>query len=96
MYRRAQPTVELFPMPDESASTPVTRSVLAGGLFSPTALELDRTLPISEVAVLVGLSQHTLRRHYRHLIRRLTPGRVGIRLRDALAIGSNDSTTTTA
>jgi hypothetical protein len=61
-------------MPNEAAvTTPVTRTTLAG-LFAPTAVELDRMLPVSEVAALVGLSQHTLRRHYRHLIRRLSPG----------------------
>jgi hypothetical protein len=51
-------------------------------------------LDLNEVAALVGLSRDSIKRHYRHLIRRLTPGRVGIRMRDALTIGSPGSSTT--
>jgi hypothetical protein len=51
-------------------------------------------LSINEAAVLVGLSPYSLRRHHRHLIRRLTPGRVGIRLRDVIAIGNGTANST--
>jgi hypothetical protein len=64
----------------------------------PVVFGPDRMLSLNEAAVFVGLSRDTLRRHYAHLIRRLTPGRVGIRLRDALAIGNSTAAanTTTA
>ena len=59
--------------------------------FPPTArFELDRILSIDEVVALSGLSRDTIRRHHSHLIRRLSPRRLGIRLGDALTmIGGN-------
>jgi hypothetical protein len=52
--------------------------------------ELDRILSIDEVVALSGLSRDTIRRHHSHLIRRLSPRRLGIRLGDALTmIGVN-------
>jgi hypothetical protein len=44
-------------------------------------------LTLDEVAEFRGLSKDGIRRHYSHLIRRLSPRRVGIKLRDALTIG---------
>jgi hypothetical protein len=45
---------------------------------------------IDEVVALSGLSRDTIRRHHSHLIRRLSPRRLGIRLGDALTmIGGN-------
>jgi hypothetical protein len=80
-------------MPDETAvAAPAAPQALPPGSFSvPTAFDLERMLSINEAAVLVGLSPYSLRRHHRHLIRRLTPGRVGIRLRDVLSIGNPNS-----
>jgi hypothetical protein len=51
-------------------------------------LERERIISLIEAAELTGLSQDSLRRHYSHLIRRLTPRRLGMKLGDVLAIGS--------
>ena len=62
--------------------------------FPPTArFELDRIVSIDEVVALSGLSRDTIRRHHSHLIRRLSPRRLGIRLGDALTMigGGNAS-----
>jgi hypothetical protein len=48
----------------------------------------DRMLSLNEAAVLAGISRDTIRRRYGHLIHRLSPKRVGVRLKDALAIGN--------
>jgi hypothetical protein len=58
-------------------------------LRPPTAFELDRMLTLDEVAEFRGLSKDGIRRHYAHLIRRLSPRRVGMSLRDALTIGND-------
>jgi hypothetical protein len=50
--------------------------------------ELERMLTLDEVAEFRGLSKDGIRRHYAHLIRRLSPRRVGMKLRDALTIGN--------
>jgi hypothetical protein len=53
----------------------------------PTEFDLQRMLTLDEVAEFRGLSK--VRRHYGHLIRRLSPRRVGMTLRDALTIGKS-------
>jgi hypothetical protein len=58
---------------------------------TPYSFELERVLPLDEAAVLTGLSQDSLRRHYKHLILHLSPRRVGIRLRDVLTIGTGSA-----
>jgi hypothetical protein len=60
--------------------------------YVPVAFGPDRMLSLNEACVLVGLSRDSLRRHHAHLIRRLSPGRVGVRLRDALSIGGGNTT----
>jgi hypothetical protein len=70
---------------EESGTTPVPAQSVKGCV--PVVFGPDRILTLNEASVLVGLSRDSLRRHYAHLICRLTPGRVGIRLRDALSIG---------
>jgi hypothetical protein len=60
---------------------------------TPTPFDLDRMLTLAEVVELVGVSRDSIQRHYAHLIRRITPGRVGIRMRDALTIGEGGSIT---
>jgi hypothetical protein len=62
----------------------------------PPAFELDRMISIDEAAALAGLSRDSIRKHHRHLIRRLSPGRIGLRVRDVLAIGNCDKPTFTA
>jgi hypothetical protein len=56
------------------------------------AFERERIVPIAEAALLAGVSKDVFRRYYSHLIRRVSPYRVGVRICDALAIGSGDST----
>jgi hypothetical protein len=56
--------------------------------YAPATFD-DRMLSLDEAAALTRLSRDSLRRHHSHLIRRLSPRRVGIRLRDALSIGNN-------
>jgi hypothetical protein len=54
----------------------------------PEGLELERMLTMPEVSELTGLSPDSIKRHYGHLIRRISPRRVAIKLRDALSIGA--------
>ena len=62
----------------------------ARGKFPPSAkgIELERMLTMPEVSRLTGLSPDSIRRHHGHLIRRMSPRRVAIKLRDALSIGA--------
>jgi hypothetical protein len=52
------------------------------------AFELERIITLAEAARLTGLSEDSIRRHYAHLILRLSPRRVGMKFRDAIAIGT--------
>ena len=54
----------------------------------PEGIELERMLTMPEVSELTGLSPDSIKRHYGHLIRRMSPRRVAIKLRDALSIGA--------
>jgi hypothetical protein len=54
----------------------------------PSELQLEAVLTLREASEVTGLSADTLKRHYGNLIRRLSPRRLGIKLRDVLAIGS--------
>jgi hypothetical protein len=49
-----------------------------------SALDLERIIPIPEVARLRGVSEDTVRRHDRDKIIQLSPNRQGMRLKDAL------------
>ena len=50
-----------------------------------TALELESIVPVSKAAQIQGVSPDTFKRRYRHpLIRRLSPRRNGVKLRDLL------------
>jgi hypothetical protein len=53
----------------------------------PVALEGERIISLREAAEIAGVSTDTLRRSHGHLVIRLSPRRVGIRLRDVLSIG---------
>ena len=50
-------------------------------------LELLRVLPVEQAAEIAGISKDTLRRNHPEIIIKLSTRRVGVRLRDALAIG---------
>ena len=47
-------------------------------------IEMERIAPLKEAARLKGISVDTLRRHYRHLFVKISPRRLGMRIRDAL------------
>jgi hypothetical protein len=51
----------------------------------PASLELERYVSPAEAARILGVSQETIRRHYRALFRQLSPRRLGIKLKDLLA-----------
>ena len=54
----------------------------------PRWVELERIVPPDEAEQLTSLSHDTLRRRFPNLIVNLSPRRVGIRLRDVLAINN--------
>jgi hypothetical protein len=49
-----------------------------------TALELESNVSVPRAASIKGVSEDTFKRHYRHLIRKLSPRRDGVKLRDLL------------
>jgi hypothetical protein len=51
---------------------------------SLTALELKRKVPVREAARLNSLSEDSFRRHFSHLIIKITPRRDGVTLEDAI------------
>jgi hypothetical protein len=51
-----------------------------------TELELRRVLRLSEAADLTSLSEDSLKRNHANKVRRLSPRRLGMTVRDALAI----------
>jgi hypothetical protein len=50
-------------------------------------LELDRIVSVAKAAELTTLSVDTLRRRHADKIRKLSPRRAGMRLRDVLTLG---------
>ena len=70
-------------MPASRSAPALSAKDYASMSFGP-----DRMLSLNEAAVLAGISRDTIRRRYGHLIHRLSPKRVGVRLKDALAIGN--------
>jgi hypothetical protein len=51
-------------------------------------LELRKIIPLAQVTELTTLSADSLKRHHADKIKRLSPRRLGMRLADALAIGT--------
>lgn len=49
-----------------------------------TPLELKRKIPVLEAARLNNVSRDTFERHYRHLIKKVSPGRNVVELGDAI------------
>jgi hypothetical protein len=47
-------------------------------------LELRRKIAVREAAELNGISEATFRRHFAHLIRKISKRRQGVELRDAI------------
>ena len=56
----------------------------------PRWLELERVLTIAEAEELTGLSRDSLTRHHREKIGELSPRRIGMKLKDALAIARGE------
>jgi hypothetical protein len=54
----------------------------------PSWLELRSAVPLSEVEKITSLDRDSLIRHYSHLIVRVSPRRLAMRLQDALAIAA--------
>jgi hypothetical protein len=50
-----------------------------------TALDLERHVSTREAAKILGVSVDTFKRHYQHLIRKVSPRRDAVRLRDLLS-----------
>jgi hypothetical protein len=57
----------------------------------PDWLALRRKVSVKEAAELNGVSEDSFRRHYGHLIKKVTPRRDAVELGDALAIGTSKS-----
>jgi hypothetical protein len=53
-------------------------------LPSLSALELERHISVREAAALKGVSEDTFLRHYKHLVRKVSPRRSTVKLRDLL------------
>jgi hypothetical protein len=55
---------------------------------APDWLALRRKISVGEAAELNDVSEDTFRRHYPHLIKKISPRRDAVELGDALAIGN--------
>ena len=49
-----------------------------------SALELEKNISVPEAAGIKGISPDTFKRHYSHLIRKQSPRRYTVKLRDLL------------
>jgi predicted DNA-binding transcriptional regulator AlpA len=56
----------------------------------PTWLELERVLELPEVEELTSLSADSIKRHHRDKLVNLSPRRLGMKLRNALAIANGE------
>ena len=65
------------PLPSPRQSTP----------RSTHDIELERIVSLKEAVRLSGMSEDTLKRRHSDKIMRLSPGRLGMRIRDALMMG---------
>jgi hypothetical protein len=57
---------------------------MSASLPKPTPLELERHISVPEAAEYKNVSEDTFRRHYPHLIRKTSPRRSTVKLRDLL------------
>jgi hypothetical protein len=58
---------------------------------TPTWLVLKQKIPVKKAAALNDMSEDSFRRHYSHLIKKVSPRRDAVELGDALAIGESKS-----
>ena len=56
----------------------------------PTWLELERVLELPEVEEITSLSVDSIKRHHRDKLVNLSPRRLGMKMRNALAIANGD------
>jgi hypothetical protein len=59
--------------------------------WKPTARELEHVVPLSQVRKITSLGRDTTIRVYPHLIVRLSPRRLGMKLKHALAIACGEA-----
>jgi hypothetical protein len=52
---------------------------------SPSWLELERRIPVSEAAHMKGISEDTFRRRYGHLIEQVSPRRQAVKIKNVIA-----------
>ncbi|MBR1290143.1 hypothetical protein [Bradyrhizobium ottawaense] len=62
------------------------KPIAAIDLSDLTPLDLRRKIDVKAAAALNDLSEASFRRHYRHIIRKITPRRDAVELGDALAL----------
>jgi hypothetical protein len=62
----------------------MTLSTTATKLPELSALDLEKHLSVPEAAEYLNISVDTFRRHYQHKIRKISPRRAAVRLRDLL------------
>ena len=67
------------------------RTKTFNSLTELSPLELRKKIKVKEAAKLNDLSEASFRRHFPHLIRKITPRRDVVELGDALAIGEPES-----
>src|SRR6516225_10194746 len=75
---RHHPSIDISDEPHQARAPPTVARVL----------ELERLITLREASELTSMSVDSLTRHYRHLIRHLSPRRPAMRLGDVLQIGS--------
>jgi hypothetical protein len=56
----------------------------------PTWLELERVLELPQVEEITSLSVDSIKRHHRDKLVNLSPRRLGMKLRNALAIANGE------
>jgi hypothetical protein len=64
----------------------LTMTIKAPRIAELTPLELRRKIRVKKAAELNDIDEQTFRRHYGHLIRKITPNRDVVELGDALTL----------
>jgi hypothetical protein len=62
------------------------------GINLPPGLELERIISLQEAAKVSDLSADSWKRHHQDKLVKLSPRRLGVRLRDALMLRSAETT----
>jgi hypothetical protein len=86
MRCRARP---LFQSSFEASTTKMSRKRIKDEEL-PMSLQLMRIIGIRQAAKLAGMSERTLLRRHADKIVHISPGRIGIRVRDALQIAEGE------